>query len=169
MRTLVADKLVLEPQIAAHAEAMFVVLSDPAIYAYENEPPWSVNELRERFVELESRVSPSGNEQWLNWVVRLPDAKLAGYVQATVRSGGNATIAYEFASAFWGHGYARRSLEAMFAELAAGYGVSELSAVLKQANHRSLGLLRRLGFTQAHAQREVERDEHLMQRSLRLS
>ena len=171
MRTLVADKLVLEPQIAAHAEAMFVVLSDPAIYEYENEPPWSVNELRERFAELESRLSPNGHEQWLNWVVRLPDGQLAGYVQATVRHGGQATIAYEFASAFWGHGYARRSLEAMFAELAAGYGVSELSAVLKQANHRSLGLLERLGFRraspEARARREVERDEHLMVRSLR--
>jgi len=131
-----------------------------------------VNELRQRFTELESRLSPSRKEQWLNWVVRLPDGRLAGYVQATVRSGGRATIAYEFASAFWGRGYARRSLEAMFAELAARYDVSELAAVLKRANHRSLGLLQRLGFTlatpQAHAQREVERDEHLMQRRLRV-
>ena len=171
MRTLVAGDLELEPQVAAHAEAMFVVLSDPAIYEYENEPPWSVNELRERFVELEARVSPNGKEQWLNWVVRLPDGQLAGYVQATVRHGGQATIAYEFASAFWGRGHARRSLEAMFDELAEGYGVSEFSAVLKQTNHRSLRLLERLGFTltspAAHARREVERDEHLMVRSLR--
>ena len=168
MRTLFAGGLVLEPQVAAHAEAMFVVLSDPAIYEYENEPPWSVNELRERFAALESRVSPNGQEQWLNWVVRLPDGQLAGYVQATVRSGGTATIAYEFASAFWGRGHARRSLEAMIAELAEGYGVSEFSAVLKQVNHRSLRLLERLGFTMAtaevHALREVERDEHLMWR-----
>lgn len=173
MKTLTAGDLVLEPQVAAHAAAMFVVLSDPAIYEYENEPPWSVNELRERFTALESRVSPNGKEQWLNWVVRLPDGQLAGYVQATVRSNGTATIAYEFASAFWGRGYARRSLEAMFAELAESYDVSELAAVLKQANHRSLGLLQRLGFTmatpQARARREVERDEHLMQRSLPVS
>jgi RimJ/RimL family protein N-acetyltransferase len=170
MRTLVAGDLLLEPQVAAHAEAMFIVLSDPAIYEYENEPPWSVNELRERFTELQSRRSPNGKEQWLNWVVRLPDGQLAGYVQATVHADGRATIAYEFASAFWGRGHARRSLEAMFAELAERYGVLELAAVLKQANHRSLKLLERLGFTmatpEARARREIERDEHLMWRRL---
>ena len=168
MRTLSAGDLRLEPQVAAHAEAMFVVLRDPAIYEFENEPPWSVDEVRERFAALESRASPNGHEQWLNWVVRLPSGELAGYVQATVYPSGRAAVAYEFASAFWGRGYARRSLEAMFAELTLQHGVSLLSAVLKQANFRSLRLLQRLGFTLAspeeHARREVERDEHLMQR-----
>jgi [ribosomal protein S5]-alanine N-acetyltransferase len=84
MRTLFAGDLRLEPQVAAHAEAMFVVLRDPAIYEFENEPPWSVDEVRERFTELESRRSPNGQEQWLNWVVRLPSGELAGYVQATI-------------------------------------------------------------------------------------
>ena len=172
MRTLLAGELRLEPQVAAHAEAMFVVLSDPAIYEFENEPPWSVAEVRERFAELESRTSPNGQEQWLNWVVRVPSGALAGYVQATVYPSGRAAVAYEFASAFWGQGYARRSLEAMFEELALQYGVSRLSAVLKQANFRSLRLLQRLGFTLAspeeHERREVERDEHLMQRPARL-
>jgi RimJ/RimL family protein N-acetyltransferase len=168
MRTLFAGDLRLEPQVAGHAESMFVVLRDPAIYEFENEPPWSVNELRERFAELESRTSPNGQEQWLNWVVRLPGGALAGYVQATVYPSGRAAVAYEFASAFWGRGYARRALETMFEELVLHYGVSLLSAVLKQANFRSLRLLQRLGFTLAspeeHERREVERDEHLMQR-----
>ena len=168
MRTLSAGDLRLEPQVAAHAEAMFVVLRDPAIYEFENEPPWSVDEVRERFAALESRASPNGHEQWLNWVVRLPSGELAGYVQATVYPSGRAAVAYEFASAFWGRGYAGRALDAMFAELVLQHSVSLLSAVLKQANFRSLRLLQRLGFTLAspeeHARREVERDEHLMQR-----
>jgi ribosomal-protein-alanine N-acetyltransferase len=173
MRTLFVGDLRLEPQIAAHAEAMFEVLRDPAIYEFENEPPWSVNEVRERFAELESRVSPNGREQWLNWVVRLPGGALAGDVQATVHPDGRATVAYEFASAFWGQGHARRALEAMFEELASQHGVSQLAAVLKQANLRSLRLLQRLGFRLAspeeHQRREVERDEHLMQRPVRLA
>lgn len=172
MRTLVASDLTLEPQLAGHAPEMFVVLSDRAIYEFENEPPWSVNELRQRFAELETRVSPNGEEQWLNWVVRLPTGSLAGFVQATVETRGGAVIAYEFASAHWGQGYARRSLEAMFAELAEGYGVDRLSAVLKKSNFRSLRLLERLGFTIAtaeeHTRREVERDEHLMVRPLKV-
>jgi len=42
MRTIDASSLTLEPQTAAHAEQMFVVLSDPAIYEYENKPPASL-------------------------------------------------------------------------------------------------------------------------------
>ena len=172
MRTLFAAGITLEPQVAAHAEEMFGVLSDPAIYEFENEPPWSVNELRERFAALESRVSPNGEEQWLNWVVRLACGPLAGYVQATVGPRGSAAVAYEFASAHWGQGHARRSLEAMFAELAECHGVEHLEAVLKKPNLRSLRLLERLGFTMAsaeeHARREVERDEHLMVRPVKI-
>jgi uncharacterized protein YhfF/RimJ/RimL family protein N-acetyltransferase len=170
MRTLVTDRLRLEPQVAAHAAQMFVVLSDPAIYEYENAPPQSETGLRERFAELESRRSPNGREQWLNWVIREPDAQLIGYVQATVYPGGRAAIAYELGSAWWGRGFARQAVEAMLGELGERYGVRELSAVLKQENLRSLRLLERLGFAMAspaeHARREVERDEHLMLREI---
>ena len=42
MRRVTAGNMVLEPQTTAHAKAMFVVLGDPAIYEYENEPPASL-------------------------------------------------------------------------------------------------------------------------------
>jgi len=168
MNTLAAGSVVLEPQVAAHAQEMFAVLSDPAIYEYENEPPQSVAGLRERFAELETRWSPNGREQWLNWVIRLPGAGLIGYVQATVHAGGRASIAYELNSAYWGRGLARQAVEAMVGELIEHYGVLRLSAVLKQANQRSFRLLQRIGFTLAtreeHLQAEVERDEFLMLR-----
>jgi ribosomal-protein-alanine N-acetyltransferase len=38
MRVIQTGNLTLEPQTTAHAEEMFAVLSDPAIYEYENEP-----------------------------------------------------------------------------------------------------------------------------------
>jgi RimJ/RimL family protein N-acetyltransferase len=170
MRTLATASLTLEPQVAAHADEMFVVLSDPAIYEYENEPPQSLASLRERFAELESRSSPNGKEQWLNWVIRLPDGRLAGYVQATVHPDGRASLAYELHSAHWGRGLARQAVQAMISELIAQHGVRHLSAVLKRDNQRSLRLLQRLGFTLAsadmHVQREVERDEFLMLREV---
>ena len=98
MRVLVTDKLTLEPQVAAHAQALFLVLGDPALYAYENEPPPSLEWLHARFLRLESRTSPAGHEQWLNWVIRLPTSELIGYVQATLPPGGPATIAYLLSS-----------------------------------------------------------------------
>src|SRR5204863_9057171 len=88
MRVIETGSLTLEPQTAAHAEEMFAVLSDPAIYEYENEPPPSLEGLRSRFTKLESRRSPSGGERWLNWVIRLPSSELIGYVQATLHPDG---------------------------------------------------------------------------------
>ena len=39
MRNLKTKRLTLEPLLESHAPAMFEVLSDPAIYEFENEPP----------------------------------------------------------------------------------------------------------------------------------
>ena len=162
----------LEPQLAAHAEEMFAVLCDPAIYEHENEPPESVERLRQRFARLESRRSPDGRQQWLNWVIRLPSSGLIGYVQATVHADGRAAIAYVLGSRYWGRGLARRAVEAMLAELALNHQVRTLSAVLKRSNARSLRLLERLGFTPAPADMydalEVDADEMLMVRDLRV-
>jgi RimJ/RimL family protein N-acetyltransferase len=166
MRAITTPALTLEPQLASHAPEMFVVLSDPAIYEFENEPPQSVEGLQLRFTQLETRLSPSGREQWLNWVIRLPTGPLAGYVQATVLGDHSATLAYELNSAYWGRGLARTAVQTMLDELATRYAVQQFSAVLKQANFRSMRLLQRLGFAMAsaeqHRQRGVERDEFLM-------
>jgi len=170
MRALETPRLTLEPQTAAHADDMFVVLGDPAIYEFENEPPRSLEWLRQRFTKLESRQSADGGEQWLNWVIRVPGCGLIGYVQATLRRDGSATIAYELASAYWGRGFASEALRAMIDELFARYDVRELSAVLKGANGRSLRLLERLGFALAppamRTKRRIDVDELLMSRRL---
>lgn len=170
MRTLHAGSLTLEPQTAAHAEEMFAVLGDPAIYEYENQPPASLEWLRARFERLESRRSADGTEQWLNWVIRISGTGLIGYVQATVRGDGSAAIAYELSSAYWGRGFARRAVEAMLAELVERYRVVMLFAIAKRKNARSTGLLSRLGFAPAGperaAARAIEPDEILMVRDL---
>lgn len=162
--------ITLEPQLAAHAQEMFAVLSDPAIYEYENDPPESVDALRQRYRRLESRGSPDGRELWLNWVVRLSDGPLVGFVQATVHADGVAGIAYVFASAYWGRGVASRAVAAMIDELQASHGVRELTAVLKRRNVRSLRLLQRLSFMPADAARAaaagIGEDETLMWRRL---
>ena len=167
MHVVEGSGITLEPQMAAHAEEMFVVLSDPAIYEYENEPPPSIEWLRTRFTKLESRRSRDGQERWLNWVIRLPTSELVGYVQATV-SNDRAAIAYELSSAYWGRGLATQAVRAMIGELQQRYQVRGLSAVFKRENQRSRRLLERLGFSLAppeeHAARKVEPGELLMYR-----
>ncbi len=167
MNTLHTPRLTLLPQCAAHADAMFAVLGDPAIYEYENQAPASVEWLRERFARLESRHSADGREHWLNWVVRATDdGALIGCVQATVLAGGPAYVAYEFGSAHWGRGLASEATAAVLGELAMNYRVTEFLAVLKRANRRSSRLLERHGFTLASAAalaaHPIEGDEMLM-------
>lgn len=169
MNTLVVGGLRLEPQVAAHAAAMFEVLSDPAIYEFENRPPASREWLEDRYRRLETRRSADGSEQWLNWVVRLADGRLAGYVQATVRRDGLALVACELASRHWRRGIATAAVGAMLRELAATYGVSVCAAVLKARNVRSRALLQRLAFDDQPlpgvAPVEVEGDEVAMYRA----
>ena len=87
MQTIVTPTLTLEPLLASHAEAMFELLSDRAIYQYlDYSPPASVEYLRGVYLRLEARRSPDGSEAWLNWVIRPRDQPLVGYVQATVAS-----------------------------------------------------------------------------------
>ncbi len=168
MRTLNNEILRLEPQVAAHAEAMFEVLADPAIYEHENEPPSSVEWLRTRFAKLESRLSADGVQQWLNWVVFLLPATPIGYVQATVYPSRRADIAYVLNSRYWGRGLATAAVQLMIAELVAGYRVETLSAILKRTNVRSKALLEGNGFALApeslHREYQAGPDELLMLR-----
>lgn len=165
MRRLDAPPLILEPLEAHHAGTMFSVLSDPAIYEYENHPPPSFEWLEDRYTKLETRTSADGTELWLNWVVHL-DHQAIGYVQATIEPDGLAWVAYEFGSAYWGRGLASLATRAMLDELQNGYGVHTLLAELVATNHRSVRLLERLGFEAAGTElalaHPVEPHERLM-------
>jgi [ribosomal protein S5]-alanine N-acetyltransferase len=154
MRSLQADDLILEPQLAAHAAEMFPLLADPEIARYlDSDPPSDLAWLTTRFAKLETRLSADGREHWLNWVIRAPQVGLAGYVQATVYTDGSADIAYELGRAFWGRGWASRSTLAMLHELGHGYGVQRAFATVDARNLRSVLLLERLGFTASHPPR----------------
>lgn len=170
IRVIEAATFALEPQTVAHAQEMFVVLSDPTIYEYENEPPASLEWLRARFAKLETRRSADGREVCLNWVIRLPTSEVAGYVHATVHPNGRAAIAYELSRAYWGRGQARQAVQAMISELVEHYPVRSLSAVLKRDNLRSRSLLERLGFSLAapgqSVDRQTEPGELLMRREI---
>ncbi len=160
MKTLVAPCCTLEPQVAAHAREMFAVLSDPAIYEFENSPPVSEQWLRERYRRLETRGPTDGSQRWLNWVVRLPTGELAGYVQATVCPDGSALAAYELNSRYWRQGIGSAAVQAMLDALQADEGVHRVIAVLKCRNHRSMGLLHHLGFVPASPSQSARyRDE----------
>ena len=156
VRIVTAPPLVLEPLLATHAPEMFTVLTDPAIYEFENAPPGSEEALTRRYAMLERRQSPNGEELWLNWVIRLPSGALAGYVQATVLKSGSAYVAYELSSRYWRRGIGSAAVAAMLTELRLAYAVRRYVAVLKARNYRSLALLRKLGFVPATEEQAME-------------
>lgn len=160
MQTIATPELALEPLGVSHAEMMFELLSDPAIYRYlDYAPPSSVEHLRGVYAQLEARRSPDGVEAWLNWVIRPHGHSLVGYVQATVNSNRGAYVAYVLASKHWGHGYAQKAMQPMLEHLASAYGVDHCLATVEAQNQRSIRLLERLGFRLAGAH-EVQ-DHHL--------
>ncbi|HMZ00464.1 MAG TPA: GNAT family N-acetyltransferase, partial [Burkholderiaceae bacterium] len=136
----------LEPLSVDHAAAMFPVLSDPAIYEFENAPPASEAALAARYARQVVGHSPDGRERWLNWVVRRPTGELAGYVQATIHPDGSAYLGYELASRHWRQGLGSAAVATLIDELVAHQGVTRCVAVLKARNARSFGLLHTLGF-----------------------
>jgi [ribosomal protein S5]-alanine N-acetyltransferase len=151
MRTLDAAGLTLVPQLPAHAEAMFAVLADLALQPFGSAAPASLDALRQRFARLAQGWSPDGRQQWLNWVVMLPDGNLAGYVQATIGPDRCASIGYELAPAHWGRGIGTQAAALMIDELVAHYRIQGLHASLHPDNHRSMRLLLRLGFVPLRA------------------
>jgi len=145
MAPLRTARLTLEPLVAAHAEAMFELLQDPALYRHLDwGPPPSVEHLRSVYGLLEARQSPDGSERWLNWVVKC-DGRCIGYVQATATDAA-CWVAYVLCSAQQGRGYAREATAAMIGHLAEAHGVRRFLATVEAANQPSIGLLQALGF-----------------------
>jgi RimJ/RimL family protein N-acetyltransferase len=158
METLQTARLRLEPLAEAHADGLFAGLGDERLYAHIAErPPVSLEALRARYRRLESRRSPDGREQWLNWVLFVAGAaRPLGYVQATVHADGVAEVAYLLLRAAWGSGYAREATQAMVAHLRTRDGGLRFRATVDPRNAASVRLLEALGFARVALRRDAE-------------
>lgn len=145
---LETDRLILEPLCREHAAHLFSVLSDPRIYTFIPQvPPASVPALEARYRQLESRMSSSGEELWLNWAVHLKERGIyIGTVQATILSNQSSLLAYELSPDFWGQGYATEACLRVVESLFTDYDVSEIVAEVDTRNEASCKLLERLSF-----------------------
>jgi [ribosomal protein S5]-alanine N-acetyltransferase len=143
-----SERIKLEPFTAGHAAELFPALIHPRIYTYIPDlPPTSVAALAERYRRLESRSSPDGSQQWLNWAIRHSESQeCIGYVQATVHAAGTADFAFVLAPPFWGRGLAYEASVAALASLFREFSVPSVFAAADRRNLRSIALLLRLGF-----------------------
>ncbi len=95
-RILETSRLLLEPLIPDHASAIYEQLLDQRLYQFiPQSPPTSLQTVKTRYLALSSRLSPDGQEGWLNWVIRFRESGVyVGTLQATVHA--NCTAAMFF-------------------------------------------------------------------------
>jgi len=146
--TLETLRLSLEPLVASHAAAIYEQMLDEQLYRFiPQSPPKSLQALESRYRVLSSRLSPEGQEAWLNWVVRLREpGNYIGTLEATVYANYTAAIAYIIFPLFWQQGYAKEGCGRLLNHLFKDYGVSVVSAEIDTRNIASISLVEALGF-----------------------
>jgi len=141
--------VVLEPLRVDHADEMWLVLADPALYEFTGGEPPSREALVARY---ESQVSGSGvpAEQWRNWIVRRLDSDDAvGFVQATIVDG-VADLAWLIGVAHQGQGSAVQAVQAMIRELES-LGIARFTAHVHRDHRRSQGVAAAIGLARTGA------------------
>jgi RimJ/RimL family protein N-acetyltransferase len=127
---IVGERLVLTPLRVDDADEMLGVLASPDLYVHTGGEPPSMEVLRRRYAAMVVGHSPDGDEEWLNWIVRLrsDDCAAVGTVQATVvLEGRRAEVAWIVDVRRQGHGYASEAATALVHALTDA-GVSEVIA-----------------------------------------
>jgi len=137
------DRLRLDPLRPSDAAEMVAVLGSPELYRYTGGTPPTLADLERRYA-LQSAGSPTSDEAWHNWIVRVPSDGAVGFVQATV-TGDVADVAWLIGVKAQGVGYAREAAAAMCAWLVST-GVSELRAHIHPDHVASRRVAEGVGF-----------------------
>ena len=138
-------RLVLEAQDVRHAQEMFEILSDDGLYQFTGgNQHYTLVQLEKRFQSLSTRRSPDQKQHWLNWVIRLKNRNLVGYIQATVENQ-HALIAWTVGTKWQGLGIATEAAKEVIDWLQKK-GILVIKASIHPDNTASQGVARKLGF-----------------------
>lgn len=145
---IATQRLSLLPIRTEHAEAMYEGLCDDQLYSYlPEEPPNSLQEIKERYRFLQDAKSIDEKEIWLNWIIfKRDDLAPIGYVQATVSMVGASQIAYLLFSKYWRNGYATEAVSTAIQWVFDRYDTSLIEAFIDTRNVASQALVSKLGF-----------------------
>lgn len=146
---LTTTRLLLEPLVVAHAQALYPLLQDERLYTYiPQDPPPSLDALTARYHRLATRRSPDGQQVWLNWAARLRTGQqpFVGTFEATIEPDRTALLAYLIVPQHQGQGYAREGGTRVLEHLVHDHGVRLVVAEIDTRNRASLGVVEALGF-----------------------
>jgi RimJ/RimL family protein N-acetyltransferase len=154
---LTSQRLALKPLRREHADEMHPLLDDPKLHEFIGGSPLGLDDLHTRYLALERRASPDGQELWLNWIAqRLKDEALVGHLQATV-SGSRAILAWVIGSRWQRKGYASEAAARIMDWLFEEVGVEEVDAHIYPAHVASERVATRLGLEATDEMVEGER------------
>ena len=142
-----AERLYLDPLLARHAEELWPLFDDPSLWEFfPHLRPDSLDALRARFHRWE-QGSPSPNEQWRNWVIRLNgDDSPIGTAQATI-CGREALLGYTIFKRAQRRGYGAEAVGCLIDYLRTCCGVNSVLAKIDARNTASIALVRSLGLS----------------------
>lgn len=157
-RILETPRLLLEPLVPDHASAIYEQLLDKRLYQFiPQDPPTSLQVVENRYIALSSRLSPDGQEAWLNWVMRLRESSAyVGTLEATVHANRTAAVAYMIFPVFWRQGYAKEGCSRMLDHLFKDYRVSLVTADIDTRNIASISLIEALGMKRVSTQTNAD-------------
>ena len=124
---------------------LFAVLDDPGLHGFTGGRPRTREELDDWIRFVAGGRSPSGEETWWNWVIRVADGSaVVGTAQATSH-GHEATLAWVIGTPFQGRGYAKEAAAAVASWLTATAGILRLRATIHPEHEASAAVARSIG------------------------
>lgn len=130
-------------------ENLLVTLdTDPVVMQFIHDGALSPGDAR-AFAESQIGLAEF-RSRWGKWIVELRESSASiGWVELGKLSGpkrNDLQVGYEFAPAFWGHGYAVEAVRAVVQYALTKLQLDRVAALVDPENGRSLRLLRKLGF-----------------------
>lgn len=145
--TFATERLLLRPLVAADAEALFAVFSDPEVMRYWSSAPWSAMEQADQYIAGATDDLLSGAMLRLGIEVAA-DGQLVGQVALHHFDQQNrrCEVGYALGRAHWGKGYLAEALAAMLDHGFAQLDLNRVEADVDPRNAASSKPLLRLGF-----------------------
>ncbi len=156
--TIETDRLMLEPVLKLHADEMVTLLSDSELYSFIPQDPPELEKLRKTYELWSKRVSPAGDELWLNWIARLKSTREAvGHFQAGLKDGKDSNIAYTVGLKFQRKGIAAEALRAILSFIEAEFRIESIKAWIDTRNVASINLVEKLGMVKVDLIKNADR------------
>lgn len=148
--TLLTPRLVLRPLSWADTDAMHAILSDAETMRYWSHPP--VTSIEETKASMEKALVEDDTVR--TWAITTDGRDCLGWVTLFGVRDGIGWIGYILSPTARGKGYGEEAVAGALNHAFGAWGLHRVAANIDPRNHRSAGLLLRLGFTWEGTQRQ---------------